>query len=115
MASIAEHAQINPLTTAGYHSFLTYKQADALSYIFWDMEEGDGPTSHHGMAETFQDVMEDDIHDGRKLHYLSSTPESWYATLLTLERRGLVQRVYPQGQMRWICTPHGQHVARHYC
>ena len=114
MASL-EHARPNPLTTPGYHSFLTYKQADALSFVWWDMQEGDPPTDHKVMAETFQEIMEDDIHDGRKLHYLSSSPESWYATLSTLERRGLVQRVYTRGKLGWICTPHGQHVARHYC
>jgi hypothetical protein len=110
------HATTNIVTTPGYHSFLTYKQADVLSFLR-DGQELDGEVGYtpHVLSETFTMVMEDDIYDGRQLHYFSATPESFTATLNGLARRGLVERIYHNGKPLWRCTKAGLDAARKYC
>lgn len=105
------HAKPTVLTTPGYHAILTPKQADALSYI-----AGDNVPQHHtDIAQCFAWMQEEDIADGMRPKYQSTTPESFYSTLLGLERRGLVKRVWYLNRTCWDLTPEGEEAERKFC
>lgn len=106
------------LGTYGYHAILTHKQADVLTYLYCDGDVHAIPCRE--IADCLHDLQTDDMCAGYPIHYAPPSYASIYATLRTLEGRGLVKSVdrilhgWKDG-VDWEVTPSGADAARRYC